>query len=145
MKKILIALALCLLMVGLIASPAFAAPTKYYLYQDNNTSTLSYATFTVQQGDNAVTVNVRLIGAAPLTTYKLNLYLNSAKYGYQGPLYLGTVTTNVNGNWAAQNSQGNFEQPLPRETYTAYLELVNGTSGILSTYFGGLATFKIKN
>lgn len=69
MKKIFIAFALCLLMVGLIACPAFAATQKVQMTNLNGNSGTGYATFITNQGDNELVVNVTLKGAFINTKY----------------------------------------------------------------------------
>ena len=133
MKKILIALALCLLMVTLIATPAFAATTRVplirYLIGSDETTPIGpagYATFITNQGDNELVINVTIKGALQRTQY--NVYLlyalkvdvdqNGTSYlSSSTPAELGSLTTNSKGNWGGQNQQYSFEYVLPPGTY----------------------------
>ncbi len=124
MKRILIALALCLLMVGLVASPAFAATQKLTLYNYATGAASGYATFVNDQGDHAVTVAISLNTALPKTKYYVYL-------AYPGPndsnviAKIGSFTTNAKGSWSGQNSQYDFTKTLPAGEYQAQVILEN--------------------
>ncbi len=136
MKRILIALALCLLMVGLIVSPASAATQKVYfgevidkVYDEWEGSwtpivvqTPSYATIIKNQGDSAVTILIRMNNADPNTKYWVYVY---AQDNY---VQLGSLKTNSKGNWGGQNEQYSFEKVLPPSEdgqYALVLETIN--------------------
>jgi hypothetical protein len=133
MKKIFIALALCLVMVGLIATPAFAATQKVDLVKypgpGNPPAKAGYATFTTDQGDRALVVGITVTNATARTKY--GVYLQ----GDCGLNYtLGYLTTNSKGKWGGQNEQYQFEKVLPVGNYTrAVLVLKPIVSGNVST------------
>lgn len=132
MKKILLALALCLVMVGLIALPAFAATQKADLLKFtgpyNPPAKAGYATFTTNQGDNGLVVGITLTSATAKTKYDVYLreYLPEDQ---QVDYYLGYLTTNSKGKWGGQNEQYQFVKVLSAGQHTVGLVLMPWTNG----------------
>ncbi len=129
MKKLLIALALCLLMVGLMVSPALAATQKVPLINDsgNPNPGTGYATFITNQGDNELVVNVTLKRALPNTTYSVILsykLVDSSDWLTYETIY--SFKTNGQGNWGGQNQQYSFDYVLPKGRYNVFLRVVSG-------------------
>ncbi len=135
MKKLLIALALCLLMVGLIVSPALAATQKVplgtWLPVEGGSAATGYATFITNQGDNEIVVNVLLKKALAKTRYDVFLAYEpqstadeAGHFVASGGIQLGYLKTNSLGNWGGQNQQYSFEGVLERGTYYVFLFLI---------------------
>ena len=122
MKKLFIALALCLVMVSVIATPAFAATQKVDLMKwggpSNPDVKAGYATFITDQGDAALVVRITLTNAYPKTKYEVHLMTECG-----GNYTLGTLATNSRGKWGGQNEQYEFAQVLPAGQHTVSLEL----------------------
>jgi hypothetical protein len=117
MKKILVALALGLVMVSLIATPAFAATQKVDLVKFPGVKA-GYATFTTNQGDGALVVRITVTNGTARTKYQVHLMTECG-----GNYTLGTLTTNSKGKWGGQNEQYEFEQVLSAGPHTVSLEL----------------------
>jgi hypothetical protein len=92
MKRILIALALCLVMIGLIVSPAGAAATKVTLNAIGADPGSGFVVFNNTSGPNTVQLEMSLKGAPANTTYEVYVQLGL------GDTLVGTVTTNKAGN-----------------------------------------------
>jgi hypothetical protein len=129
MKKVFIALALCLVMVSLIATPALAATQKVDLMKymgPHPAAKAGYATFITNQGDGALVVRITVTNATARTKYQVHLLTECAQ-----DYVLGTLTTNSKGKWGGQNEQYEFEQVLSAGPHTVSLELwpwgYNGT------------------
>ena len=118
MKKILIALALCLVIVGLVAAPAFAATQKVDLTRFPGVKA-GYATFTTDQGDRALVVGITVTNATAKTKYQVHLMTECG-----GNYTLGTLTTNSKGKWGGQNEQYQFEKVLSAGQHTVSLVLM---------------------
>src|SRR5512136_1204306 len=103
MKKILIALALCLVMVGLMAAPAFAATQRVELERFPGV-TAGYATFTTNQGDRALVVGITVTNATARAKYRVYLFEGAVNST------LGYLTTNNKGMWSGQNEQYQFSK-----------------------------------
>jgi len=140
MKKVLLALALCLVIAGLIATPAFAATQKVPL---TVTTGASYATFITNQGDNELVINVTLKGALPNAKYGVYLIFDNPIS--LGNLTLGSLTTNSKGNWGGQNQQYEFQTVMRKGNYTVNLSLINGPiDSPIDVITSPLVTVKIK-
>ena len=94
MKKILIALALCLVAVGLIVSPAMAAAQKVDLAPIAGLNGGGFVIFNNSSGPNNLEVTVSLKGAAA-NTYGVFLFVDGVWYG-GAPV--GAITPNKQGN-----------------------------------------------
>jgi hypothetical protein len=122
MKKILIALALCLVVVGLMAAPVLAATQKVPMYTYGNPAYPRpgcYATFITNQGDNTLTILATVKGALPKAKYEVLLVVDGYSYSF------GNITTSSKGTWGGQNQQSEFEKVLPAGTYNVTLGLLN--------------------
>ncbi len=126
MKKILIALVLCLAMVSLIATPAFAATQKRDLVQNSTGYAVGYATFITNEGDNALVVKITLKGALQKAKYDVYLDIGGDLIEPFDPSNkIGSLITNSRGNWGGQNEQYEFEKVLPPNTYNVDIWLVS--------------------
>ena len=96
MKKLIIASALCLLMVAIIAVPALAAAQKVDLAPAYaSLPGGGFVVFNNSAGPNNLEVTVALKGVPAGATYDIFLFVDGAWYN-GAPI--GTVTTNKQGN-----------------------------------------------
>ncbi len=127
MKKIILSLVLCLVLVGLTASPAFAATQRVDLGKfagpGNPLTKVGYATFITNQGDQALVVGITLTSALVKTKYEVHL-ITEPFTEYEEDYILGTLTTNSKGKWGGQNEQYQFEQLLSAGQHTVSLILI---------------------
>jgi hypothetical protein len=122
MKRILIAAALCIVMVGLMAAPAFAATQRVVLTRFPNV-TAGYATFTTDQGDRALVVGITVTNATPRAKYRVYLFEGAVN------CTLGYLTTNSKGKWGGQNEQYEFSKVLSVGEHTVQLKLMQLIDG----------------
>jgi hypothetical protein len=109
MKKILITLAICLILVGMMAVPAMAAKNiNLNVFQDVSdggvelrdtigTGSFGFAN-TNQNANGDLRVVGALKGAAPNTMYYVIIWAGPDHDGAITAMYSGNVTTNVQGN-----------------------------------------------
>jgi VCBS repeat-containing protein len=134
MKKILLALALCLVMVALTASPALAATQRVNLVADGTTTILGSTTFITNQGDAALVVYITLKGAAPNMPYTVELEAVPVLAGELFEGGIGYLTTNAKGNWGGQNQQYEFVKILKAGRYNVSLTLTSAAGDIIETF-----------
>ena len=101
MKRLLIAVVLCLAMLAITAAPVLGAANKLPLNRSTLAETLDlpgggFVVFNSSAGSNQnLEVTVALKGVEATTTYDIYLFVNGAWYDGQ---VAGTVTTNKQGN-----------------------------------------------
>jgi len=103
MKKLTIAIVLCLVVFAMIAMPALAAAQKVALVAcpinypagSEQPPGGGFVVFNNSAGPNNLEVTVSLKGVEPGVTYDVYLFVDGA--WYDGAL-AGTITTNVQGN-----------------------------------------------
>ena len=112
MRKILIALAICLLMTGIMAAPALAAAQKVALTPYPGQEGPGTAFMILNNSTGGAEFTLSLKGALPDAVY--TIYANVDSTGF---VALGTVATNKQGN-------GNFHanaKGLPDGTYSVVI------------------------
>jgi hypothetical protein len=95
MKKLLIALVVCLAMLALIAVPALAQAQKVSLEKAAGAPGGGSVVFNGPAGNNQFECELALKGVAPKTAY--NVYLDIYSFGIFN-LPLGSITSNAAGN-----------------------------------------------
>jgi len=119
MKKILIALALCLVIVGLTAAPAFAETQTASLYGFHYTPVPGSARFITNQGDSALVVCLNFTNRLPKTKYAVYLRIEDST-----DRWIGYLTTDRSGNWGLRGDQDQFEVALTAGEYDVSLQLI---------------------
>jgi hypothetical protein len=95
MKRILVSLVLCLVVVGIIASPALAAAQKVDLVPNPkwNAPGGGFVVFNNSVGPNNLKVTLALKGVTPDTSYDIYLFVDTSV-----GIMLGTIMTDGKGN-----------------------------------------------
>lgn len=92
MKKLLIALAICLIVVFIMGGPVLAKAEKVPLNQIGSDPGGGFVVFNDTSGPNNVQLQMSLKGALAKTTYDVIVHINGSD------TLVGTVTTNKKGN-----------------------------------------------
>ena len=92
MKKLLIALAICLVVVGIMGGPVLAKAQKVPLNPIGTDSGGGFVVFNDTSGPNNVQLQMSLKGAEPEAVYDVIVHMNGKD------TFVGTVTTNKKGN-----------------------------------------------
>ena len=92
MKKILIAMVICLTLIALISGSVLAAAQKVPLNKIGNDDGSGFVIFNETSGPNNVQVQMSLKGAMANADYDVIIQIRGSD------TYVGTITTNTRGN-----------------------------------------------
>lgn len=92
MKRLLIVLALCLVVVGIVAAPVLAKAEKVSLNPIGTDPGSGYVVFNDTSGPDNVQIEMSLKGALANTSYDVYVHIGAPD------TYVATITTNAQGN-----------------------------------------------